>query len=139
VGLEINRKTKTVKVGSILSLILGIIAFFTALFEAGIGCLLIIPFFFIGLLGSTLGAIPFIGPVLYYLGVGWFFDIILRATGFTMPISTGIIFYSNLIFSIIYCFVTTSITIIWLALGKKMQKAKEELKNLGTENKDKSS
>lgn len=141
-GLKTNQKNKTIRVGTILSLVLGLIAFIIGIFEGGLGGLIIIPFFFIGLLGSALGVIPFIGPVLYYLGVGWLFDAILKAANLNMPISTGIIFYSNLVFSALYCFVTSSLLVVFLALRKKLTvlkkiKIEEMLKNLGKKDKDK--
>jgi len=131
-GLETYKKTKTIRIGSTLSLLLGIIAFLIAIFEVGWGCLLIIPLYILGLLGSVLGIVPFIGPVLYYFGVDWLFNSITGSLGLEMPISTGIIFYSNLVFSIIYCFVTTSLLIIALALGRKFKVAWR--KDLGKKN-----
>jgi len=142
-GLTIKRENKTIRIGSTLALILGFIAFIIAIFEGGIGCLLIIPFFFIGLFGSILGALPFVGPILYYLGIGWIFKAILGLTPFQMPISTGIIFYSNLVFSMVYCFVTSALTVIFLILRRKIKvtfekkgKIMEMLKNIGKQKKD---
>lgn len=141
-GLEITRKPKkTIKVGGALSLILGLLAFIVAIFLSGWLCLLIIPLYFIGLLGSVLGAIPFVGPVFYYFGVGWLFNTITATTGLD-PISSGILFYSNLVFSIVYCFVTSSLLVIWLALRRKLKKlgkankTLEVLINLGRKKKD---
>lgn len=122
-GLKIKRENKTIRIGSGIALILGFIAFIIAIFEAGIGCFLTIPLFFIGLLGSILGIVPFIGPVLYYFGVNWLFSIILNVTGFAgkMNISRDIIFYSNLVFSLIYCSITTALLILFFALGRKFK------------------
>lgn len=128
-----NEKTHSrirIKLGATISFILGILAFLIAIFEAGIWCLLVIPLYILAILGSVLGLIPFIGPVLYYFGIGWLFNVILNSVGVSMPISSGIIFYSNLIFSIIYCFLISSLLVLWLIFQKRLKKLKiEEILN----------
>jgi len=138
-GLQINRKSKTIRVGSTLSLVLGIIAFLVAIPLSGWLCLLIIPLYFLSLIGSILGIVPFVGPLLYYFGIGWIFNIITTSTGLD-PISSGILFYSNLAFSILYCFVTSSLLVLWIAFRRKLNKLKKlkEILNHATDKKDQS-
>lgn len=112
----------------LLSLFIGVIAFIISIFEAGWVCELTISMYLIASLGSLLGFVPFIGPILYYFGVGRVFNLALENLELHMPISTTIIFYGLLEFSIIFCFLTTSILVLSLFSRKELEDLIESLK-----------
>lgn len=137
VKLAWNRTGKKEKLGASLSLIIGIIAFILGLLQGGFWGFLTIPLFLIGLFGVTLGTVPFIGPVLYYLGIGWIFNSIRSLAGNPIPIASDLLFWSNFVFSCIYCFVSSLSLIILLLTRRQLKKAKDLLKTIGKKDGDK--
>lgn len=119
--MEAKEKTKKYHVGTIITLLVFIASFVTGLVEAGLAGFLTIPLFIFALLGSMLGIIPFVGPVLYYFGLGWLFDIILKSTNVSMPVASGIIFYAYLLYAILYCLVSSLVLVVLLVYRRRIK------------------
>jgi len=111
--------TRKIHIGTYVTLVTSIAALMAGILEAGVGGLLTIPLVLIALFGSLLGLVPFIGPLLYYYAIGYLFGIIQEGAHVSMPIASLIIFYTHFVFSIVYFFITSTVTILYLLAKRK--------------------
>ena len=120
---------KTLRVGSSISLLIGLVALIINLVQFGAAGLITIPVFFVGLLSTVLGVIPIAGPVVYYFGVRTLFVALHSAVG--MPAQTlgsDLIFWTSFLFTCLYCFIVTLILVVFLSKRSKLKALAEEMK-----------
>jgi 4-amino-4-deoxy-L-arabinose transferase-like glycosyltransferase len=123
-------KRDKMKVSGFLMLLIGFIALVAGLVQGRVWGLLVIPLFLIGLFGTALGSVPYVGPILYFLGIGWIINIIRGLTGDPVPIASDILFYSFLVMSSIYCVIASIQLTDLLFLKRKLNRAKNLMKKV---------
>jgi len=97
----------------LLILLIGGLVFLTAGAIAGVACAVygIIAYF-----ASYLGLIPFIGPAIYFLVMHFGVEPML-SDYLVMGLATGILYWLFFVISLIYCCITTFITIMAILEG----------------------
>lgn len=109
----IGERKAQIRVGSLVSLVIEVAAAIVAFFEAGVlGAVITIPLWLFAMLGSIVGVVPFAGPFIYYFAIGALFGAIIGAAGIAIPVAAGLLFWSSLIFSCIYCLMTTLVLLV---------------------------